>query len=1050
MKCMATRSLLKLMIATCCILLSSLSFKATAQNVTVTGRVTNDSGQVIPGASVSVVGSTQGTSTNEAGVFSLSVPPNSSLIASAIGYAAKTVRATPGTPMTISLVYAQRQLEQVVVVGYGTQRKRDVTGAVVSVNETALREVPVANIQGALQGRAAGLEVQSVGTNPGAGAQIRIRGIRSISGSNDPLIVLDGIPYDGSLNDINPGDITAVDILKDASATAIYGSRGANGVILITTKRGRTGETRVSYNGFYGLGTVANKYPVFNAQEYQAMRNISTFAQGYQPEELESIRKGISTDWQDVMYQKSHKTDHNLNISGGSNGNTFSLGGGYYKETSVLPGQDFTRYSLRGTIDTRIGRNLKVGLNTINTLGITNGSQFVNPMFPLLSLSPLMPVYDSLGKPILSPTGNNDDRLTQYNPIFLKNNNNSWSDRVRRLRSFNSLYGEYQITTGLKYRLNVGLSYAQQQQAQFRASDDPLGITPSYFRPRQGNIAFVGNGEEWGYTIENLLTYDKTIKKHRFNVVGLYSVQESQNYNTTITKENITENFIQWYALGLSDPAPAAVLGGGEARSSLLSYMARINYAFDDRFLLTLTGRADGSSRLAPGNKWHYYPAISAGWNIDRESFMDRADYISNLKLRVGYGQTSNQAISPYNALGLVSNQNGVGNTAGIIRYNFGPTVVTGYNVVTLPNPNLSWEFTKTLNVGLDFGLLKNRITGSLEFYDSKTDRILYGVNLPVTSGVAGAYTTNVGEMQNRGMEFTLTTDNIRSAKGFNWSSDLNLFFNRNKLLKLTDNIERNVGSQLHVGYSMTSIYDFKKLGIWQMSEAAEAAKYGAVPGQLKLADVNGVDATGKQTGQPDGKIDDNDRHIIGNSDAKIQGGFTNRFSYKNWDLSVVTYGRFGGMLISQIHQPLASYLTIMNGVRSGIKVDYWTPTNPSNWFPMPQAAISPQSTAWTTLGYYNASFLKIRSINLGYTFSNNQLRRMNAQSIRLYATVDNVAILFSPYRRLTGIDPEGTNTGNAGVVTPGNIRGGNNGVITINAATPQRRTFIIGANINF
>jgi len=311
---------------------------------------------------------------------------------------------------------------------------------------------------------------------------------------------------------------------------------------------------------------------------------------------------------------------------------------------------------------------------------------------------------------------------------------------------------------------------------------------------------------------------------------------------------------------------------------------------------------------------------------------------------------------------------------------------------------------------------------------------------------VAGAFTTNVGKMQNYGMELSLSSDNIRSTNSFSWSTDLNLFFNKNKLTQLSGNIDRNVGNQLFVGYSMTSIYDYQKLGIWQKNEAAQAAVYGAVPGQIKLADVSGSASDGK----PDGKIDDNDRMIIGNSDAKLQGGLTNRFSYKNWDFSVVAYARFGGTLISQIHQPLASYLTIQDGKRNGIKVDYWTPNNPTNWFPMPSASMSPQSTAWTTLGYYDATFVKIRSINLGYTFNTSQLRILKAQSIRLYATIDNVGYLYSPFKRQTGIDPEGTNTGNAGVSNPGNIRGGTNATITISAATPPRRTFIFGANINF
>src|ERR1035437_1750031 len=1042
------------------LLLFFFTFTTYAQNnILVKGRITNKKGEPLPRASIVFKDGATGVSSNDNGDFEINAPANGTLIFSSVGFTSREIKVNNQTSLTVSLVAADNQMEQVVVVGYGTQKKKDVTGSVTSVNEAALREVPVSNLQGALQGRAAGLEVQTVGTTPGSGAQIRIRGTRSISGSNDPLLVLDGIPYNGGLNDINPDDVASIDILKDASATAIYGSRGANGVILVTTKRGRTGDTRVSFNTYYGIGTVARKYPVYNAQEYKAMRDISPWGLGYMAEEKANMAAGRTTDWQDVMYQNSYKTDNNISVSGGNNGNSFSLGAGYYKETTVLPGQDFTRYSLRGTIDSKIGNRIKVGLNTINTVGVSNGSQFVNNMFPVLSLSPYMTPYDTAGKLVVSPTGDNDDRQTQYNPVLLKNNNNQWVDKVRRLRTFNSVYGELQIITGLKYRLNVGLSYAQEEDDQFKAADDfPLSIAPSYFRPKAGNTAYINNGETWGYTVENILTYDKTFKKHRINFTGLYSAEEYHSHNTSVSKDSITDNFVQFYNLALSNPTPAPSVGGSEATYGLLSYMARINYAFDDRFLLTLTGRADGSSRLAPGHKWHYYPAVSAGWNLTNENFIKHVNAISNLKLRVGFGQTSNQAVGIYSTEGLVNNSNGLSPNANpTTRYNFGSTVVTGYNVVTLPNPNLDWEYTKTLNVGLDFGLLKNRITGSVDYYHQHTNKILYGVNLPVTSGVAGAYTTNIGEMENKGFEFSITTINVQSKNGFNWSTDLNLFFNKNKLLALSPGITKNVGNQLFVGYSMTSIYDYKNLGVWQLSEAADAAKYGAAPGQIKLADVNGVDATGKLTGVPDGKIDANDQYVIGDADAKLQGGMTNRFSFKGFDLSIVTYARFGGLLVSQIHQQVASYLVIQDGKRNGIKVDYWTPTNPSNWFPNPSAqsangtlAWSSISSAWTTLGYYSATFVKIRSINLGYTFTPSLLKRVGAYSIRLYGSVDNVATFFSPYLDKTGIDPTGTNIGNAGVQTPGNLRGGTNGVITISTSTPQTRNFVLGLNVTF
>ncbi|NIG55994.1 TonB-dependent receptor [Chitinophaga sp. Cy-1792] len=1024
---------------------------AQAQDRQLSGLITDDHNQPVPGASIQIKGTSIGTVTTTEGKFVITVKSTSILVITSIGFAEREIAVGGQQQLNIQLKPVARDVSEVVVVGYGTQKRKDVTGSTVSVSEATLREVPSANLQQALQGKAAGLEIQRAGTTPGSGAVIRIRGTRSISGQNDPLFVVDGIPFEGSLNDLNPDDIATIDILKDASATAIYGSRGANGIVMVTTKRGKNGDTRISYNGYHGIATVANKYPVFNATEYQAMRNISPWGQGYMPEEKDYIAKGKSTDWQDLMYNNGYRTDHNLTVSGGNNGNTFSLGGGYYKETAVLPGQDFSRYSIRATIDSRIGKRVKVGISTLNQIGITNGAQFVasGTMFPILAMSPLEAPYDSLGKVRPLPNGNIDDNNTPtYSPLLLKNNDNNWVDRQRRLTTNNSIYGEYEIIDGLKYRVNLGVNYRTSENDQFQSADNPAAGRPSFFRGGKGNTAYVYNDAAWGYTLEHLLLYDKTFaQKHHINFTGLYSIQENHSHYTSVRKDSITEDFVQFYNLAQSNATPAPVVAGDESSWALLSYMARINYAFDERYMLTLTARMDGSSRLAAGNKWHSYPAISAGWNISKESFMQSIGWISSLKLRAGWGQTSNQAVSPYSSLGLVTNNNYLTAPGNTIRYNFGPTVVTGYQVVSLPNPNLEWEYTQTRNFGVDFGLLDNRLSGSLEYYYAKTNNILYGVSLPPTSGVAGNYTSNVGEMENKGMELSLSSVNVRSRSGFTWTTDLNLYFNRNKVLKLSNGVTQDIANQLFVGYPMSAIYDYKKLGIWQTSEAAEAAKYGATPGQIKLEDHGGPG------GKPDGVISElYDRYVIGDMDARLQGGMTNRFSYKGVDLSFTMYARFGGLLVSQVHQSNASYLTVMDGKRSGIKVDYWTPTNPSNWFPEPQTQISNISTAWTTLGYYDATFLKLRSINLGYSFSNAMLQRLKAQKLRLYFTVDNVATLFSPYFKQTGIDPEGTGTGSQGVGNPGNLRSNTNGngAITIGVSTPPSRTYTFGANVSF
>ena len=998
-----------------------------AQNA-LKGKVVDEKNLPLPGAGVKLTTSGRVTVTDNEGNFSINTTENDkTFIVSFIGYPSQEITIKPGvSTYNVNLTPDSKNLNEVVVIGYGTQKRRDVTGSVVSLSGSAIKEVPAANIQQALQGRMAGVEVQSVGTRPGAGAQIRIRGERSINASNDPLFVVHGIPYGGTLNDINPDDIASLDVLKDASATAIYGSRGANGVVLITTKRGIAGDTRVSFNSYYGISQITKKYNVYDADQYRALRDYSVYAQDYLADEKQGIAENRNTDWQDLMYKDGYITDNNISVSGGNEQGQFSVGGGFFKQTSVLPSQDFTRGSFKATGDFKIGKRVKVGFNNLTNYSITNGSQFGLNVFPLLTLSPLSSPYLD-GVVNKKPAGNLDDLNTTYSPLLLNTNNNQWTDRVRRFRTFNSLYGEVQIIEGLKYRLNAGLDFNQEEGAQFRGTD-------SYFRPALGNTAAVNNGTGTKYSLDNLLTYDKTFAtKHRVSVTALFGFEREQYHNTTVSKDSITADFVQWYNLGQSSVGPVAILGGSESSATLISMMLRANYVFDDKYMITLTGRRDGSSRLGDGNKWKQYPAVSAGWSISNESFMQDQKIVSNLKLRAGFGVTSNQAVPAYSTLGGVAS-NGV-------RYNYGPSSQIGYYVTKIVDPKLDWEYTRTTNIGLDFGVLNNRITGSVDWYTAKTDKLLYGVPLPPTSGISEPYLTNIGNVTNKGLEVALSSQNIVSEGGFTWGTDLNFYFNRNKLVALNGDIKQVTNAQLFVGQPLTAIFDYKKLGIWQLDEAAQAAQYGFVPGQIKLEDHNG-----------DGKLTVDDKHVIGNAQAKLQGGITNRFSYKGFDFSFVVYARFGGTLISQVHQPLAGYLTINDGRRNQLAVDYWTPTNPTNAFPSPNVAgglitSALTSDAWSTLGYYDASFVRVRSINFGYSFSNTLAKKLGAQKFKVYVAAQNPFLLYSPYVRAGGLDPEATGTGNQGVSNPGNI---SNRALTIGATIPPTRSFLAGLNVTF
>ncbi len=994
------------------VLLSCFSFtEALSQTVTVSGQVTDSQGGGLPGATVTQQGTNTGTVTDMNGEYSLAVTEGSTLVFSFVGYLTETVEIGNRSTIDVSLTEDIQSLQEVVVVGYGAQRKSDITGSIASVDEKSLREVPVANLSQALQGRAAGLEIVSTGSRPGDAGRIRIRGNRSLTAGNDPLLVVDGIPYGGTINDLNPDDITSVEVLKDASATAIYGARGSNGVIIISTRRGKPGKPQLTYNGYYGVNTVANEYDVFSGEEFANLRQISGYnARGNQGTfltvEEQSLALGRETNWQDLMYGTGVMTNHELGVSGGTESTQYSLSGGYFNESTVLPGQDFTRYSLRATVDTEIGSRVKVGINTMNNLSVRNGES-VSPLYPMVTLSPLTVPFDDAGNRIVQPTLGTDD---YFNPLFLFDDN-AWAQERRRIRTFNSLYGEVQIAEGFRYRLNVGLDFFQERYGDFLGSATPM-------RNGQLNTAQTQNAEQYSYTIENLLYYDKTInEKHRIGGTALFSVQEQTYQNSIFNFRDIPINYLQFYDMGQATDFISA--DGNYNSWSILSYMGRFNYSYDDRYVLTLTARADGSSRLAPGNQWQYYPAASAAWNISNEDFMGD-NVVSDLKLRAGWGQVANTGVNPYQTQGLL----------GTERYNFGPQGAVGYYAVAAPNLNLGWEVTTTVNFGVDFGFFQNRITGSLELYEQNTNDLLMNQNLPPTSGTAFVL-ANVGATRNRGVEFNISTVNVESSTGFNWSTDFNIFFNRNEITALANPDQvRDIDNGWHVGHPIDAIFDFNKIGIWQADEADEAASYGFQVGQIKLEDINN-----------DGQITGDDRSIIGAMQPDFQAGMTNRFSYKNFDFSVVAFARVGGTLVSTLHQP-QSYVNMLSGRRSGIRVDYWTPDNPTNDHPRPDVG-QENPLYGSTLGYFDASFLRIRSINLGYTLPNTWCERVGMGSVRVYLASQDPFIFFSPYMDAGGLDPEPTGTG--GSSTPGL---GNR--LTIGLNTPRTTAFMGGVNIRF
>ena len=1016
------------------LLLTAVSYFSLYAQAVVSGKVTDETGSGLPGVNILLKGTSNGTTSDAQGDYSLNAPDgNGVLVFSFIGYTTHEEVISGRSNINVTLIPSIESLSEVVVVGYGVQKKSDVTGAIARVTGESLREVPVSNFMQSLQGRAAGVEINSTSSRPGADAQIRIRGSRSFSASNDPLIVLDGIPFNGSINDINVNDIAAIDVLKDASATAIYGSRGSNGVIIISTKKGAVGKAQIFYNGYYGVSSPVGEYDVYNGEEFNEFRlasNVGGSSYSPTPDESANLAAGKETDWQDLMYKDGYITDHNIGVTGGTEDTQYLISAGYFKQTTVMPGQAYTRFSITGAIDQKVGERVKIGLNTMNQFNINDGEN-ASAMFQILTLSPLYNAYNADGTVNRMPAVGSANPET-INPLVLYDNE-LWKQQRRRLRTFNSLYGEVQIVDGLKYRINLGLDLFQDNYGRYDGSGTP-------YKNGGVNEATIQNTNSWSYTVENIVSYEKTLADvHRLGLTGLYSIQETEDYRSTANANTLPADYTYYYNLGLGNVTSVPANSGTNpnnqyyTKSSLISYMARVNYAYADRYLVTLSYRADGSSRLAPGNKWFYYPAAAFAWNINKEAFMNGAEAISALKLRFGFGKTSNQSVNPYASLGSLAAE----------PYNYGTSGLFGYYVNTLPNPDLSWEFTTMTNVGLDFGFWGNRVTGSIEYYKQDTEDILQSVSLPQTSGVSSVV-KNIGQSENKGFEFTFSSINIENSDGLTWSTDLNIYLNRGEVTYLAGGVDRNIANGWHVGYPIDAIYDYEKTGIVQTGESGLPS--GFVPGNIKIKDQLTVDTDGDEIPDAtDGAINADDRIVLGSGQADWSGGFTNRMTYKGFDFSFVLFWRVGGMLVSNFYQAnISNPINSLEGRRNGPKVDYWTPDNPTNAYPQPGMGQVPNYGS--TLGYFDATYLKIRSINLGYTLPTSWVSRTGLSSLRVYVQALNpLKAFFSDYVDAGGLDPE-TN-GFGGSVTEG-YGPNNTNRLTVNPNTPPTKSIIFGVNL--
>lgn len=996
-----------------CLFLSIFTLTSFGQQ-SVTGKITSsEDNQGIPGVSVAVKGTNKGATSDVNGNYKIVADAKAKLTFSAIGFVSQEVEVGSRTVVDLKMVVDIQSLNEVIVVGYGSQKKSQMTGAISSISAKDIAELPVTNARQALQGRAAGVEVSQAGSKPGAGPQIRIRGRRSFNASNDPLYVVDGIPLSGGIDDINPNDITSMEVLKDASSTAIYGSRGANGVVLITTKRGKPGKTQITIDSYIGTNDVLNKVGVMNGTQFADYKRESRRAVGQYPldaatadadakifetVELESIKLGRSTDYVDAMLRSGAIQNYQIGISGGSEKTTFNISGNFFQDIGIVKKQDFSRGTFRINLDHKLNDKLKVGISSLAVYSMRNG-EFYNPIGGAMQENPLGKPYDDQGNLIFLPTL---DGL-RTNPLS-EIVDGAQVDETKRYRIFNSLYGEWDILNGLKYRVNFGPDFTMARNGRF---------TGAFTNARRGG-ASTGSVDEqfvFNYTLENVITYNKKINQlHNIGITALQSIQRDRDDRSSISVLGIPAETQSYYRLG--DASQITEANTNLIEWTLLSYMGRVNYDFKEKYLFTATLRVDGSSRFGTNTKYGYFPSVALGWNISEEPFLKSVKAIDQLKLRLSYGAVGNQGINPYQTQALL------GRTA----YSWDNTPAYGYRPATIGNPDLRWETSTTQNAGLDFSLFNGRIAGSVEYYITNTTDLLAPQPLPTSRGFGG-YITNIGQTRNKGIELTIGSVNVDS-KGFKWTTDFIFNRNRESIIELANGKVDDIASGRFIGQPLTVFFDHKKVGIWQSNETDLAAKFGDKVGQVKIEDSN-----------LDGKINANDRQILGSAVPDFTLGITNRFTFKGFDLSFFVFGRFGQMIRSRFHTDQNS----LAGRYNNLNIDYWTPNNPTNEFPQP--VVTQEFPKFnSSLQYFDGSFIKIRNINIGYNVPESFASKLKMDGLRIYASIQQPFIFSEYITKYKGMDPETYVDGEQGV-------GGGD----INASiSPAARIITFGLNIKF
>jgi TonB-linked SusC/RagA family outer membrane protein len=739
----------------------------------------------------------------------------------------------------------------------------------------------------------------------------------------------------------------------------------------------------------------------------------------------------VNTDWQDLFFRDGYQSSHDIGLSGGNANGSYSFGIGYLKNQGVIPTNVFNRYSLRGTIDQEVGKYFLFGFNSNSNYNMTQGDQV--GLYGILSMSPISDPYNSDGtfkRSIKMPL---DDQFT-YTRSIVEGLKDNWLSQSRGYSTFNSIYGEVKVPwiQGLKFRTTLGLDFMQNNNGSYTA--DGIGSN----NPTTISTASISNSHAYHWNIQNLLSFDRTFAgKHRVNAVALYEADQYTTFSSGTAAKGIPSNSFQYFSLGQS-LGEITTSNGSYSQNGIISYMGRVMYEFSNRYMLTATVRADASSRLAQGHKWHTYPAVSAGWNIKNESFMQNIAVIDRMKIRAGYGQTSNQAVAAYSTLGRLSSRD----------YNFGDaTYATGYYVTQLPNPNLGWEYSETWNFGVDFGFLKNRLSGTIEYYIMNTKDLLMSLGLPQTSGVS-SYTANIGATKNNGLEISLRGTILENLNGWTWEAGINVYSNKNKLVKLASGQTRDEGNGWFVGHNINAIYDYQYVGLWQTGDPyLNILEPGGNVGMIKVKYTGAYNPDGTPTraiGAGNYALGTDDRQIL-DVDPDLMGGFDTRVTYKGFDLNLIGTFQINGVLVSTLNGP-SSYLNLMTGRRGQIKVDYWTADNTGAKYPAPSGVLSGDNPKYlSTLAYFNGTYMKVRNISLGYDLTKSLVKIPDVR-MRLYFTVQNPFVLFSKFNKEMGMDPETNSTGNQNVATGGY----NSRILTVGFNAPSTRNYVIGVNLSF